>query len=297
MPEICDYEGSNYRTDFWEGKGRDYEDRAERIALRRMVPASGERLLELGAGFGRLSSMYRPGFRQVVLLDYSYSQLEYARQRLGDEGYLYVAANIYKMPFAPRLFDAATMVRVLHHMADAPAALHGVRYAMRQGGAFVLEFANKRNLKALLRWWLRRQDWNPNTLPPVEFVALNFDFHPDYVAATLREVGFQPGLQRAVSYFRLGLLKRTIPAGLLAALDGLLQPTGGLGIYAPSGFIRSEASGPDETAPDGAFWRCPDCGSFEIHEVPEGLRCESCRTIWPRRNGVYVFKRDEATES
>jgi hypothetical protein len=24
-PPICDYEGSNYRTDFWEGRGRAYE--------------------------------------------------------------------------------------------------------------------------------------------------------------------------------------------------------------------------------------------------------------------------------
>ena len=33
-PSICDYEGSNYRTEFWENQGRDYEDKAERVALR-----------------------------------------------------------------------------------------------------------------------------------------------------------------------------------------------------------------------------------------------------------------------
>ena len=40
-PRICDYEGSNYRTEFWEGKGRDYEDQVERIALRRLLPQNG----------------------------------------------------------------------------------------------------------------------------------------------------------------------------------------------------------------------------------------------------------------
>ena len=32
-PPVCDYEGSTYRTDFWEGRGRDYEDQVERGVL------------------------------------------------------------------------------------------------------------------------------------------------------------------------------------------------------------------------------------------------------------------------
>ena len=27
LPQVCDYEGSKYRTDFWEGQNREYEDR------------------------------------------------------------------------------------------------------------------------------------------------------------------------------------------------------------------------------------------------------------------------------
>ena len=73
MPEsrICDYEGSNYRTEFWEGKDRDYEDRVERVALRRMLPPQGRRLLEIGAGFGRLTDEYA-AFDQVAgdLIDF-----------------------------------------------------------------------------------------------------------------------------------------------------------------------------------------------------------------------------------
>ena len=55
-PPICDYEGSNYRTEFWEGRGRNYEDRVERIALERLLPPGGRRMLEVGAGFGRLTN-------------------------------------------------------------------------------------------------------------------------------------------------------------------------------------------------------------------------------------------------
>jgi len=68
-PPICDYEGSDYQTSFWDAGGRAYEDAAEAIALRRLLPPGGRRLLELGAGAGRNTPRYT-GFEQITLLDY-----------------------------------------------------------------------------------------------------------------------------------------------------------------------------------------------------------------------------------
>jgi cyclopropane fatty-acyl-phospholipid synthase-like methyltransferase len=70
LRRVCDYEDSTYRTDFWEGQDREYEDLAERIALRRLLPPTGRRLIDIGGGFGRLAEFYA-GYEQVVLLDYS----------------------------------------------------------------------------------------------------------------------------------------------------------------------------------------------------------------------------------
>lgn len=288
-PAICDYEGSTYRTDFWEGQGRDYEDLAERTAIRRLLPPTGGRLLEIGAGFGRLTQMYR-GYDQVVLLDYSRSQLEYARQQFGDDGFLYVAANLYDMPFAQGVFDAATMVRVLHHLEDPPAALTGIRSVLRQGGVFVLEFANKQNLKAIVRWALQRQAWNPFDHEPVEFVELHYDFHPKYIQQALQGADLMPGRMLTVSHFRVGVLKRTIPASVLASLDALAALTGAWWQLSPSVFIRSTAVGPGQPAAEGAFWRCPVCHSTDVAEHPDGLRCEACGAQVRKQNGVYDFK-------
>lgn len=288
-PEILDYEGSTYRTDFWEGKGRDYEDRVERIAIHRLLPPTGGRILDAGAGFGRYTDEFK-GYRQSVLLDYSRSQLEFARQRYGDEGYLYVAADAYNMPFAPGVFDAAVMLRVLHHMQDATAALKSMRRVMRQGGLFVLEFANKRNLKAIGRWLLGRQTWNPFDLPPVEYVKLNYDFHPRYVRDALRQARFIPGRTLAVSHFRLELIKRVVPTGLLVTLDALFQPSGALWQLTPQVFVRNEAAGEDEIAPPGAFWRCPKCAGYDLAESSDHLDCKGCGTKWGKVNGVYDFK-------
>ena len=177
-PRICDYGDSTYRQDFWEGQGRDYEDAVERSVLQQVLPASGFRLLEIGAGFGRITNEYHM-FRQVVLLDYSLEQLQYARANYGDDGFLYVAADAYRMPFWPGAFDAATMIRVIHHFENLPAVIRQVREALADDGSFILEFANKRNLKAMLRHLFGLNNWNPYTLEPIEFVELNFNFHPE----------------------------------------------------------------------------------------------------------------------
>jgi len=238
-PPVCDYEGSDYQQRFWGAGEREYEDRVEAIAIRRLLPSGGGRLLEVGAGAGRNSARYR-GYDRVVLLDYSQSQLAQARQRLGDGGrYQFVVADAYFPPFASGCADAATMIRTLHHMAEPARALAAIRRLMKPGAVFVLEYANKRNLKAILRWAIRRQGWSPFTADPVEFAALNFDFHPIAVVDWLKRAGFDVERQLTVSHFRLGLLKRLLPVRLLVWLDAAAQWTGALWQLSPSVFVRA----------------------------------------------------------
>ncbi len=133
-PPVCDYEGSDYQTSFWDQGGREYEDRTEAIALKRLLPSKGRLLLELGAGAGRNTPRY-VGFDRIILLDYSRTQLEQAQKRLGSSNrYIYVAADAYRLPFVDGLFDTVTMIRTLHHMADAPKALAQVRNVLAVGG-------------------------------------------------------------------------------------------------------------------------------------------------------------------
>lgn len=287
---ICDYEGSNYRTDFWEGQGRTYEDGAERIAIRAMLPPEVRRIIDIGAGFGRLASLY-DGYDQVVLLDYSQSQLEYARERLGDERFTYVAADIYRLPLVDGCVDAAVMVRVLHHLEDVPTALRHLARIVAPGGTLVLEHANKRHLKNIFRHALGRGP-NPHSLEPMEFSELHFDFHPRWVRDQLAAVGLAVEKRRAVSTFRIGALKSTIPTPWLVTLDGCLQrPLAGLGI-APSMFYQCSRTGTgDAPLPDHeALFRCPACDTGPLTLRSDGAHCARCDHAWPRINGVYVFK-------
>jgi SAM-dependent methyltransferase len=287
-PRICDYEGSNYRTDFWEGQGRNYEDLVERQVLRQLLPSQGKRLLEIGAGFGRISEEYSM-YEHVVLLDYSFSQLQFARERLGDERYSYVAADAYKLPFKAGVFDGATMIRVIHHFENVPAVLKGIRRVLADDASFILEYANKRNMKALLRHAIGRQAWNPNGLEPVEFVELNFNFHPTYIAQELESAEFQIQERVPVSFFRLDLLKRTIPANLLVSMDSLLQKTGWL--VAPSIFTKNNASGKHSNQVGlgrDAIFASPNTGG-DLRREGDRL-IDEAGTAWQIRDGIYDFK-------
>ena len=293
-PPICNYEDSDYQTSFWDQGGREYEDRSEAIALKRLLPKSGRLLLELGAGAGRNTPRYL-GFERIVLLDYSRTQLEQAQGRLGkSDKYVYVAADAYRLPFVDGLFDAATMIRTLHHMADAPKALRQVRNVLGSGGVFILEFANKLNLKAILRYLLGRQKWSPFTLEPVEFVKLNFDFHPRAIRNWLKELGFEIERTLTISHFRVEFLKRIVPTGILVFLDSLFQWTGALWQLSPSVFVKVTVTDGDGQLPIPIniveFFKCPECGYSSLIEEKEYLECSSCQKKWVVQDGIYDFR-------
>ncbi len=160
-PPICSYEGSDYQQSFWESGGAPMKMplkpspcvvcclQAEGTCWNWALVLDGTPPVTID-------------LNSVTLVDYSTTQLSQARQSLGESArYRFVAADIYHLPFVDGLFDAATMIRTLHHMAQAPLALQQVRRVLEPKAAFILEYANKRNLKAILRYLFRKQTWSP----------------------------------------------------------------------------------------------------------------------------------------
>ena len=76
---------------------RAYEDAVEAVALKRLLPKSGELMLELGAGAGRNTPRYA-GYKRVVLVDYSRTQLEQAQARLGTSEQVHLRGGRYLPP-------------------------------------------------------------------------------------------------------------------------------------------------------------------------------------------------------
>jgi SAM-dependent methyltransferase len=286
---VCDYEGHDYRGRFWQGQGREYEDQVERIALRRLMPRWGDTLLDVGAGFGRLADEY-DGYRRIVLFDYSRSLLREARTQLGDDPrMLFVAGDWYHLPFVPGSIGTIVQVRTLHHAADVRGLFAQLARVARPGGHYILEFASKRNLKAIIRHAFRRQEWSPFDLAPIEFEPLHFNFHPRWIRRQLRTAGFAPGPTRTVSHFRLPLVKRIVPTRWLVSLDRLAQPSGRLWQLTPSVFIASQNPRSGDIAPHDQLFACPACAlplppsPGSVYTCPQGHR-------WAIRDGIHDFK-------
>lgn len=295
---VIDYEGSQYKAEFWEGQDRGYEDAVERLAIKQLLPAHGGRIVEIGAGFGRLANLYL-GYDQIVLFDYSRTMLQDAVRQWGDDPrFVFVAGNVYHLPLATGILDSLVMVRVMHHLANVPQALWQIERVLHRYSIGVIEFANKRNLKAILRWLLRRQNWSPYTLEPVEFVKLNFDFHPTWMRQRFDYANLEIRRQFAVSHFRLPFLKQKFRAEQLAAVDAFLFQIGGRLPVSPSVFLetrvrdgRSRADvGTTSDAIAGLF-RCPACQSEEMKLIADDcLQCQHCSVRYAKIKGIWDFK-------
>jgi ubiquinone/menaquinone biosynthesis C-methylase UbiE len=235
--EIPRYDDLRYRDVFWAT--RDYEDRCDRMAIRSLLPPQGGCLVEVGAGYGRLADEYR-GYREIVLLDASEAHVEAAREQFRDDPRIRVEqGDAYALPFDDGSFDAVVCVRVVHHLEQPAAVFAEFARVLRPGGVLVLEFANKRNLKAILKYAVRRQSWSPFTTDPHEYLPLHFDRHPLDVRRTLRRAGLRVDAVRAVSLFRLPLLRDRVPAGWLAAAERPLQAPLGSVTPGPSVYLRA----------------------------------------------------------
>jgi ubiquinone/menaquinone biosynthesis C-methylase UbiE len=239
--EIPRYDDLAYRDVFW--KDRHYEDRADRTAIRALLPPRGERIADVGAGYGRLAREYL-GYREITLLDPSEAHVAAAvEQYRGEPRIRVLRGDAYDLPFEDGSLDALVCVRVMHHLEDPVAVFREFARVLRPGGTLVLEFANKRNLKSIARWAIRRQSWSPWTLEPFEYRPLHFDRHPGKVNRQLRAAGLRVDRRLAASLFRFPLLSRHVRPGLLAAVERPLQYLLGPLAPGPSVFVRARRQG------------------------------------------------------
>lgn len=237
---LATYEDLGYRDVFWAT--RTYEDACDRIALRALLPPAGGRLIEVGAGFGRLANEYG-GYGEVVLLNSSDVHVAAAIDALGSDPRIHVTlGDALALPFPDGYFDTVVCVRVLHHFADPAPVVAELGRVVRDGGTLVLEYANKRNLKSIARRLFGRQDWSPFEPGAVEYKPFHHDHAPVSVRRALRTAGLTVQRTRAVSLFRLPWLSHLLPPGTLATLEAGLQEPLGYVTPGPSVFVLARRS-------------------------------------------------------
>jgi len=137
--------------------------RWESLAVRSLALRPSTRLLDVGAGTGRMAALALsscPSLRSVVLVDVSPRMLAIAAERVTPLGpALFALGRGECLPFADNAFDAVIFSYSLRNIPDRMMALREARRVLADGGRLViLEFSMPRPLKlaALYRMFLRR---------------------------------------------------------------------------------------------------------------------------------------------
>ncbi|MBX3129907.1 MAG: methyltransferase domain-containing protein [Polyangiaceae bacterium] len=141
----------------------------------------GERLLDVGAGDGRIGARLAALGYQVTALDGSERALALARER----GLVTVLADASRpLPFEAASFDVVYAGELIEHLFDTSAFLLELRRVLRPGGLMLLTTPNLAHLPDRLRFLVGKAPTQVQPLHP--FLRLHIrPFGPDTLRAAL----------------------------------------------------------------------------------------------------------------
>lgn len=244
------YDTYNYEG-YWEG--REYEHQSEVIALKAFLHKIPEisKIVEIGAGFGRLTPFYSFRAKRIILTDPSARLLSVAKESLEEKNIKFVQSKIENLPgkIKSGTTDLAIMIRVLHHLTDLDEVFSIVNKLLKNRGHFILEFANKRHFKASMKELIKGNitytlDIFPKDIRSKKSIkkgVLPFiNYHPDIVSEKLKENGFEIKDCLSVSNIRSTFLKRRLPLNFLLSLEEYSQKPLSYFNFGPSMFILAQ---------------------------------------------------------
>ncbi len=238
---ISDYNGYDYKKDFWEDVDREYEDQADRMAIRKLLPKRMEKFADIGGGYGRLANEYLKRARKVYLFDYSKTELKQAKEIYGDKIET-KAGDIYELPFKDNELDGLMMVRVTHHLKDLKKAVDELYRVLKPGGVAVIEVANKRTLPKMARFITGRSKVNPFDKKVANYKEISkdgfYNYHPKYVEEIFKKVGFKCIKVLSVSNFRSKTLKKILKTKNLVKMENSAQQVLAPIRFAPSIYYK-----------------------------------------------------------
>jgi ubiquinone/menaquinone biosynthesis C-methylase UbiE len=283
------YEGIEYQ-DFWVRDDRKKLHLLEQKLLRKLLPSSGRRILDLGCGYGRLANLYLDRFDEVVLLDGSMSLLREAKQVIGSRA-SYIAADINHLPFSGSCFDSILMMRVFHHIEDSARLLNSISAKLAGQGVLVFNYSNKINPKFISRWIRGKTKGNPITLDPAGVGSTFIQHHPRAVENMLHENGFSN-----IFYFGAGVFDK-LPKMLIggqASVNAGAITAPMLGRLRIAPWMICKAT--HELRPGEEFCAriedsliCPACQS-PLQSTQDMMACSGCSVQYPIEDGIFDLR-------
>ena len=214
---------------YWQT--REYENQADKMALRKLlklIPKKGK-IIDIGAGFGRLTPIYASLFNHCLLIEPSGKLLKGAKKFCQKYSNVdFQKSFVEKLPVEDESSDVALMIRVAHHLADLEKMIAEIKRVLKPGGFFILEFANKMHFKNRLRAvlhfnWRFFTDHTPESLKTKRLSNPFYNYHPNQIKTLLLGNGFKIIKCVSVSNFRHSWLKKLLPLKALLWLENKYQ--------------------------------------------------------------------------
>jgi ubiquinone/menaquinone biosynthesis C-methylase UbiE len=232
----------NYR-EYWNG--RDYENAAEEMAIKRLLEGKHFRhAADIGGGFGRLCLLLERYADKVTLTDPSQQQLDLGKDFLADHPEIdRTLMQADDLKFKTGELDLITMIRVMHHLPDPSREFAEIARVLSAEGYAIIEVANYSHARNRVKHLLKgkklptepvdiRSSHNKGN-DEISFVNHN----PQTVIKQLAHAGLKVDRILSVSNLRSQGLKKIMPRSVMLAIEGILQPTLASTFFGPSVFF------------------------------------------------------------
>lgn len=228
---------------YWDN--RDYEHRAEEMAIKRLLKGSHfDYAVDIGGGYGRLCVLLENYADKVTLAEPSQQQLDIAEDFLKEHPR--VDRRLLQgedLQFANESVDLLTMIRVMHHLPDPSAEFREFNRVLTKDGRLLLEVANYAHGRNRLKHALKGKRLpiepvdirSPENRKKDEIPFVNHN--PKTVMKQLAHAGFKVEKVLSVSNLRSPALKKVMPGSLMLALEKAMQPALAKTFFGPSVFL------------------------------------------------------------
>jgi SAM-dependent methyltransferase len=214
---------------YWDG--REYEHRAEEVAIRHLLTGKHfANAVDVGGGYGRLCVLLEDYADTVTLAEPSQQQLDIAKKFL--KGHPEIKRELMQadhLKLADDSVDLLTMIRVMHHLPDPTAEFEEIERVLNPQGYAIIEVANYLHMRNRLRHMAKRERM---PVKPVDIrSAANqrddeipfVNHNPHTVIRQLEHAGLGVVATLSVSNLRSARLKQLLPGGVMLSIERVLQ--------------------------------------------------------------------------
>jgi ubiquinone/menaquinone biosynthesis C-methylase UbiE len=238
----------NYRQ-YWNG--RDYEHRAEELAIKKLLKGKHfNHAVDVGGGYGRLCIFLENYADKVTLAEPSQQQLDIAKDFLKDHQEVetkQLAAD--QLKYNDGSIDLITMVRVMHHLPDPSSELDEISRILSPDGYAIIEVANYKHMLNRVKHLAKNQRF---PVKPVDIRSKEnqrkdeipfVNHNPSTILRQLQHAGLKVEATLSVSNLRSTKLKKVLPLSLMLNLEsGLQRPLASV-YFGPSIFFLVKKEG------------------------------------------------------